>query len=232
MPRVDVFSLPLAGLILFLFFLSVSFAELILAFLLKEKARKIVKPFCLFLLFLSLVFLSPSTKLIPLYVGLLLDMAGDVLLAVDEKGDKLFVIGAVFFLFGHFAYLAEAIWLYYGLFPIFYLAIWGGLYLVFWLGFFFPVRRVTHSLPLGLSGSFYLATLASLMALGFLFTGAVGVRYGLYLAMGALFFLLSDLMITARNYVKRIKRCEFYIMLTYLLGVGLIASSLLLSFLA
>jgi len=87
------------AIIFFSLFVIISLVELFLAFNEYEKWRMIIKPFSLFFLALSALFALPTPPLI--YIGAFLGMIGDIFLIFVRK-KKLFILGTLSFLFGHF----------------------------------------------------------------------------------------------------------------------------------
>jgi uncharacterized membrane protein YhhN len=219
-------SLP--GIIFFALFVLASVVNVTAGFLEQEKLRKISKPFCLFFLSLAVIFFVPAEPLI--YIGAICGLIGDIILL--NKDSKISVgLGSGVFLVGHVLYISEALSLIFeksALPPSLSTWLWMGLYAVLLLAAsFYPIFRLTkHSpifTPLGMLYSSILISDGAVAILGC----AVGLsQYFFLMILGDVFFILSDSLLSYTIFVKDVKRRDFYIMLTYLLGQALILSGL------
>jgi hypothetical protein len=227
----------ICGVFFYLFFgLSIfaSLLNILFAYLEKEKLRRASKPFCLLFISLALILAVPHEPLI--YAGALLGLAGDIILIFKEK--KICVgAGSLVFLFGHICYIAEIVKIIYsrGLLaslahPWVYwlLGVVGFMLLMIW-----PMYRLTkHSKVFTLIGIFYSTILLSVGA-----SAIVGIclgleRYFFLIVVGDVFFVASDSTLAYTIFIENIKRKDYYIMLTYLLGEYFILSGLVLTVLA
>lgn len=219
----------IATYIFFGLFVVVSIAELIFAFIEKEKVRMTLKPFSLFFLAIAALIALPSHPLI--YLGAFFGMIGDILL-LWPKNKKLFLAGALSFLVGHLLYISEVIYIMFKdnkLVWWFYVVV-SFVVLLFVLAFYPTAKKLTGNRYLALVGNTYLAVLvlvsvASLIACfkGFTNFMVLGV-------IGGVSFLASDLLLTKSTFVKDFKRRDYYIMLFYLLGQAFIISALVLTY--
>lgn len=218
-------------LIGFIVFTVISLFHLVTAFLENEKWRKITKPLPLLILFLTTIFALPTHPLI--YIGAFLGMMGDIFL-LRNKEKKFFIIGALFFLLGHFAYISEILFVIlkdHKLGPLFYILtpLIIGLIVVLTYKTAFKLAKDKH---ITLIGSVYMLILllVSTISLIALLKGFINYMYlGI---IGGIFFLASDLILTQATFVKDFKRRDFYIMLPYLLGQVFIVSALVFTSLA
>lgn len=221
---VDILSnLSVGSYICFGIFVIASIIQLVFAFLEKEKYRRIEKPFCLLSLAIFALVCFPTGPLI--YVGAFLGMIGDVLVIIKDK--KYFAWGVLSFFFGHLCYIAQLI--------IFMASKNADMYLyfipvicfvIFYLVLFFPFKKFARHIPEQLGMALYYATLFTLLP----FTIVAFISTGSYIFLGiigASFFVISDLIILYTKYIKKFKRYDFYIMLTYLIAQALIILSLL-----
>lgn len=201
-----------------LLFGASSLLNILAGFFEKEKLRRISKPFCLVFLGIAASIASPSHFLI--YLGCFLGAIGDFFL-LYKRNRKCLVVGLSSFLLGHFCYIAETI-----------VALSTGGYLEWWsylvMAAFYilscllvaaPIYGLTkHSKLFTISGTFYCATLLSLIAsaaLGLFFYGA---EWYIFAVFGGISFFASDLILTSTIFRHDFPRRDFYIMLTYLLG--------------
>jgi uncharacterized membrane protein YhhN len=208
-----------------LFFISMV-AQLVFAFLEKEKYRVIEKPFCLFTLGLFAVCVLPTHPLI--YLGAFFGMIGDVLVIVKNK--KYFNWGVLSFFFGHVLYVIEIVffildakldWYY-------FIILCGGFLLIYVL-LIIPFRKCTKVIEEMLGMALYYGFLFAILP--FMIVTYVRVGSFMYLGIiGSVLFIISDLIILFTKYIKKFKRYDFYIMLTYLLAQFLIVNSLLFSY--
>jgi uncharacterized membrane protein YhhN len=207
-------------------FLACSLLNLVTAFLENEKIRRFSKPFCLLDLGLAMVFLVPNHYLI--YIGAFLGACGDFFLIYKNKKPML-LTGLLCFLLGHFCYIAEIIVFLAGkgLFE-WWSYCYMGLYFVVMLGLtFLPIYDFTkHSVTFTSGGIFYATALISVMAAAIM-GSLLGYQHYYYLVtIGAVFFIVSDLILTFTIFKHDIKRRDFYIMITYLTGQALITMGL------
>lgn len=211
-------------------FLAVSLVNLGAAFLEQERLRKTTKPFCLFALALAALFYLPSEPLI--YLGAFFGCAGDIIFLFKEK--KICVaIGTVVFLLGHGCYILEVLFHLGFVFeanPLNWL--WLALYGVLLLAAVsYPMRKLTNgSRTFSWMGTFYSAVLISDGAAAILGCCYGFSNYLFLMVIGCALFIVSDVTLAFTIFIKDIKRRDFYIMLTYLLGQAFMVSGMLLTF--
>jgi len=208
-------------------FLGVSVVNLICGFNEWEKPRRLSKPFCLLFLALTAVCLRPTEPLI--YVGAFLGMIGDVFL-LYKRNRFLLVLGGISFLAGHLCYIA-AMLLLMGQAGQLNWPVWGYMLLVLLVleivmipSMYFLTKK---SKPFTIIGVFYSSILISvaLIALQGICWG--WSRWLSLIFCGALCFIASDITLTTTLFRHDLKRRDFWIMLTYLLGEVLIVGGLI-----
>ncbi len=201
--------------------------ELYFAFVEKEKARKIIKPFCVLSLTLFALLTFPDAYLI--WLGLLFGVIGDVFFIFKDK-QKCVYLGMASFLINHLLFITQVILLVRSAtsirpLHIIIFAIVYGLLLV--VGFLALRKAVKISLPLSIAGTGYLTFLCLDMGVQ-IYASAIGQRYLLCGVIGGLLFILSDSILSYTMFIKDIKRRDFPIMATYLSAQALIAVGLIL----
>lgn len=211
-----------AQFVAFLVFASLfaitSVINIIAGFFEAEKTRKISKPFCLLFLGTAAAIAIPNYWLI--YVGAYFGMIGDFFL-IFKTNRKCFITGTISFLLGHFCYIAHTIIYLAGkeLLPWYSYLIMIAFYIVVCLAVMMPIWGLTkHSKLFTISGTFYCATLLSVIASGALGVYFLGPDWYLLVMIGGMFFFASDLILTSTIFRHDFPRRDFYIMLTYLLG--------------
>lgn len=219
--------MPVASYVFFGLFGGVSVAELALAFFEKEKARKIVKPFCLLFLTLAIAFFVPNHPL--LYIGAIFGMIGDAFLVSTKP--KFFIPGTIAFLIGHLFYISEimlilkfadpVLW---WLFPTCVLFLASISFAFYKLSF-----KIAKNKPIAILGNLYLGLLIIVTIVFILATVYAPKGYYYLGIIGGVSFLASDLILTQATFVKDFKRRDFYIMLFYLIGQVLILLAISLS---
>lgn len=214
-------SLNIGSYIVFGIFVICAIIQLVFAFLEKEKQRRIEKPLCLLSLAVFSLVCLPAKPLI--YVGALLGMIGDILVIIKDK--KYFSFGVFSFFLGHLCYIGLIIilminnnveWFYY-LIPVI-------CFVLFYFALLFPFKKFEKRVHMRMGMALYYATLFTLLP--FMIVSYVFVGSYLFLGIiGAVFFVISDLIILYTKYIQKFKRYDFYIMLTYLLAQSLIILS-------
>lgn len=214
-------------------FVIASIINLISGFLEKEKVRKISKPFCLFFLSLAVILAVPHYPM--LYIAALAGFIGDIILI--WKDNKVCVgLGVVSFWIGHGLYIASMLQILYagGAFASSPFAwAWMILYVVLlMMASVYPMSLITdHSKIFTTFGIFYSTILVS-VGVSAIMGCALGFANYFYLVIiGDVFFIASDCILAYTIFIKDIKRRDFYIMLTYLLGQAFILSGLVLTLL-
>lgn len=210
--------MSIAAIVLFAVFGAYSIAHLVFCFLEKEKLRKITKPFCLVLLGIAALVAKPDLPLI--YIGAFLGAIGDIFL-INKKKMLFFLTGTFFFISGHGCYFAQI---------MMHLANLAGVVLPFWayIILFASLLILTFALyPLDkklagiatLAGNFYMPFLVVLLISGIFLAIKVNPCWaGISVAAGYILFFGSDATLIYTTFVKDVRRRDFYIMLTYLLG--------------
>src|SRR5574344_1214002 len=89
-------------------FSGISIIELVFAFLEKEKARKIIKPFCL--LILAVMVMVTRIDAVLIYMGCFFGAIGDLFLIKKENKFN-FAIGTISFFIGHVLYISEIVFI-------------------------------------------------------------------------------------------------------------------------
>lgn len=206
-------------------FLLFSIVQLVLAFLEKEELRQKEKPFCLLSLSCFALFTLVDHPLI--YVGAFLGMLGDIFVVIKNK--KYFNFGVLCFLLGHICYAVEALlFLNNKTFEWFeYLILLLSFAFVYVCLFAFTKKFAKKKTDVFGSGLYYGSLVAFLALMIILY-----INNGLFLYLsiiGLSFFVISDIIILYTKYIKKFKRNDFYIMLTYLLAQFFLVMSLVLS---
>lgn len=220
--------MEIPALVLIGFFVAASLVHLYFCWICNEKARKVSKPFTLAFLSPAIILLVPDYPLIWLFP--VLSLLGDIVLIFKKKGLLFFVLGFVFFFSGHICVLAQlTIFLFQSNTTIPFVA-----YLVFAaclaliIVFIFPVtRRIVGRKAL--IANVYMPTLVLIGIFSLLVTAAYANSYqGLLISLGYIFFVFSDGLLLYANFIKEVKRHDFYIMSTYLAAELLITIGLVL----
>lgn len=203
-------SLSIYGVVFF----GLCVAELICAFFEWEKPRKILKPFCVGVLFLIALFTFPMEYC--LYLSFFFGMVGDIFFIF--KDDKRWVsLGLLSFLIDHVFMISEiAIMLGDKILSIHVI------YLVFFFALFYAfsvlglkyVFQIKDKFLL-IGGGFYSCVLVldfafQIMAL------TLGYQYFISGVVGGVLFIMSDSILTYTLFKKDFKRRDFPIMFTYL----------------
>ncbi len=197
----------------------VCLAELIACFREKDGIRMILKPFCLFLLFLTAVIIFPNQQY--LYFGLFCGRLGDIFRRFTKKNSSV-LLGRFFFFLNHLFFILEFA-------SLFSQEITSRAYLIYGVGiglvFAFAAYSIHSTLKipwqLKLGGAFYASILIldlAVRCLG-LYLGHSEFAFGV---IGGVCFLASDLFLTYSMYLKDVKRDHFYIRLTYLIAEAMI----------
>jgi uncharacterized membrane protein YhhN len=212
-------------------FTIISILELIFAFTEQEKARKIIKPFCMLSLIIMVMVTSITSPLI--YLGCAFGMIGDIFL-IKKENKYYFGLGTIAFLVGHLLYISEMLLV---LVPKisksylpwqFYLISIAIIIAVALLTTPISYKVVKNKL-LALLGSFYLTILASVTGFA-IYCMCLGlVEYLFLVVIGGILFLSSDTFLIYVTFIHDVKRRDFYVMLTYLSGQVLIVFGLLLT---
>lgn len=220
--------LSIPSLVLLILFFFACVIQLVFAFSEKEKYRRIEKPLCLALLTAFVVVTLPNHPFI--YIATFMGLLGDIFVILPNK--KFFYLGAFTFFLGFVFYALEGlIVLMDKAVPLYMILVIVATYLVmfFTLAFFIGPRITSKrfdSIGIGL----YLAPLITMLPIMVFLTAKGGGV--MYLALiGIIFFMSSDFTITYTKFVKKFKRYDFYIMLTYLIGQVLIVLGFSLTYL-
>lgn len=192
-------------------YIILSAIHLVFCYQEKELARKTSKPFLLMSLGISMYCLVPNYPLIPL--ACFLAMLGDILL-IFKKKRLCFVIGGTFFAASHIVNLFnQAKYLPFP-FPYYAVIIMVLLAPVMGLIFYFVKdRRIYFMLKATFTSFHVLNVLFSLV----IFT-SVDTASGFMILFGYLSCILSDIILERSTFVRDIKRRDYPIMFTYLIG--------------
>ena len=209
-------------IILLAIFGAWSIMHLVFCFIENEKLRKITKPICLLLLGIAAAVAAPKYPLI--YIGAFLGAIGDVLL-INKSKLTFFLAGTAVFICGHGCYFAQI---------MMHLSTYGGFVFPWWayLIVFGTLLVLTFALyPFDkklagiatLAGNFYMPFLVVLIASGVFLAIKMNQAgnnplAGILISIGYLMFITSDATLIYTTFVKDIKRRDFPIMITYLLG--------------
>ena len=219
-------NLNIASYVFLGLFILASIIQLIFAFLEKEKYRRIEKPFLLLFLSLFAVVTFPNHPFI--YVATICGLLGDIFVILKPK--RFLYFGALAFFLGFVFYALEALlfilngnvsWIMWVVIGVYYAAMM--IFIIFTIG-----KRLVHKnrdlVGLGL----YLSALLTLLPILVYTTSQYG--HAMFLAIiGNVFFIFSDFTIVYTKFVKKFKRYDFYVMLTYLLAQALIVLGFILS---
>jgi uncharacterized membrane protein YhhN len=201
-------------------FVALTIVQLVAAFLEKEMLRKITKPFCVFFLALAVVVTLPTHPLI--YIGAFLGVLGDI--ALISKNKKIFLLGTFLFLFGHFCYLSEALFIMMKNQPLdwwFYVVVGFAVLLIILGGYPFS-KKITGTRYLALAGNFYIGVLLLVSVVSIIASVQGYANFMILGVLGGVSFLASDMILTKSFFIKDFRRRDYYIMLFYLIGQALI----------
>lgn len=219
-------NLNVASYVFLGLFLLASIVQLILAFLEKEKYRRIEKPFTLLFLTIFAAVTFPNHPLI--YVATLLGLLGDIFVILKPR--RFLYFGALAFFLGFVSYCLEALlfilkgnvsWIMWVVIGVTYSALL--IFIIFFVG-----RKLVHKNKDVVGLGLYLSGLITTLPVMVYTTAHHG--YAMFLAViGICFFIISDFTIVYTKFVKKFPRYDFYIMLTYLLAQALIVLGFVLS---
>lgn len=208
-------------------FLIASIAQVILAILNKEKARRIEKSFCLLFLSIFAIVTVPTSPFV--YIGALLAMLGDLLLAFRKK--MLFYIGSFAFAFSHAFYLVSIILIVGSAIPWFVYVIAGVVVVLFYLA---TTNLIAKRLTQIKFEQYTMMGYFTILFYNFLIMMVAMINIPLYLfivVIGGFIFIVSDSILVYNQFYKPIKRAEVLVMSTYLLAQLLIVVGLILTIL-
>jgi uncharacterized membrane protein YhhN len=206
-------------LFLVLFWL-VSIVHLGAAFLAKDELRRFTKLFLIPLLLMYYV-ARTGAKFYPVVFALIFGWIGDVFL-VRTNRKKYLKFGLLFFLLGHFAYIAAFAY-YISAVNLRVIPVAAVLALLLALGVYRldkPPRRLL------IPGAIYYFTLEILNIVVFMLLIANRDLVSLLAFSGAMLFLISDTILGYFNFSAHSRRSHFYIMLPYLSAQFLLVLSL------
>ena len=209
-------------------FLVASILQFVFAFTENQRFRRKEKFACMLTLGVAAIFALPNQPLI--YVGAFLAMFGDIF--VLRK--KTFNLGVVCFFLSHLAYIFECLFMIVGESQIrwFHHAIFILTYLVVALGMFAILKKGNKRSMLNMiAQSFYFAILAVYLPVFSFAIKTVG-SYMFLSLIGSIVFIISDSILVYTHFVRKFKRYDFYIMLTYLIAEFLIVAGFVLTLVA
>ena len=209
-------------------FLVASILQFVFAFTENQRFRRKEKFACMLMLGVAAIFALPNHPLI--YVGAFLAMLGDVF--VLRK--KTFTLGVVCFFLSHLSYIFECLFMIVGESQIrwFHHVIFILTYLVVALGMFAILKKGNKRSMLNMiAQSFYFAILAVYLPVFGFAISTVG-SYMFLSLIGSVVFIGSDSILVYTHFVRKFKRYDFYIMLTYLIAEFLIVSGFVLTLVA
>ncbi len=204
-------------------FIAASLFHLSVAFLEKNKLRRISKSFCLLFLGLSAVCVRPTAW--PIYLGAFFGAIGDFFLIKKEK--TYLVLGTTSFLLGHICYVGYMLTILYesGIMPWWGYLVGLGCYAIVAVCLIKPMLYVVNgNKMLGPGLAAYSGALVSLLGSSLALCSLSNHLYVL-VAVGAILFIISDIVLIFTLFRHDIKRKDFYIMLSYLCAQALIVLS-------
>jgi len=194
-----------------LLFISIV-VELVLAFMEKERLRKIFKIFPLLFLSIVAIYLVPEYPL--LYVASLLGCLGDLLI-IFEKRKIFFYLGGISFFVGHILYLLLML----DLSDVTYNWYHYLIIIISLIGLFFVLFAITKN-QLGLiekiAASFYFGILILLLVNAAFITFKYNEPHTSLILVGYILFIISDIILVIKDFIKEFKRDDFYVMSTYI----------------
>ena len=194
-----------------LLFISIV-VELVLAFMEKERLRKIFKIFPLLFLSIVAIYLVPEYPL--LYVASLLGCLGDLLI-IFEKRKIFFYLGGISFFVGHILYLLLML----DLSDVTYNWYHYLIIIISLVGLFFVLFAITKN-QLGLiekiAASFYFGILILLLVNAAFITFKYNEPHTSLILVGYILFIISDIILVIKDFIKEFKRDDFYVMSTYI----------------
>lgn len=225
--RVLTVSTPSIAIYVSLFSI-LSLLELVFAFLEKERARKIVKPFLLLTLAIySIILVADHIFLI---IGIFFGMLGDICFIFKDK-KKFIYLGLFTFMANHIFYLIDMIVSFKDCFNSAIVITLSIVYSLFLFVCLFLVKKILNiEWAMTIIGSFYMVFLFLDFGFQILLTSQ-GYSYFVLGIIGGAFFIISDSLLSYTLFIKDIKRRDFYIMFTYILAQAFILSGLLITYL-
>ena len=208
MSIMKIMKYPIVVYIFLGLFLVASILQFIFAFTENQRFRRKEKFACMLMLAIALIFAVPNQPL--LYVGAFLAMFGDIF--VLRK--KTFNLGVVCFFLSHLAYVFECQFMIIGEANIrwFHHVIFILTYIVVALAMFSIIKKNKNR-----------STINKIAQVGsFMFLSLIGCG----------FFIVSDSILVYTHFVRKFKRYDFYIMLTYLIAEFLIVAGFVLTLVA
>lgn len=214
--------IPVASYVFFGLFLLFGIVHLVFCFLEMERMRKISKCFPTLFLAIAATIAVPTSPLV--YVGAFLGVLGDLFLIKKHKVWP-FVLGMLSFLGNHACYIVAYMLLCQPLHWAFYLVT--ALYCVlFPIAFYRVGRKIIHQRHIAFGGVGYFGFLLLDLIWAIIATSMGNALYCFLAVIGAAVFIASDIILARTLFKKDTKRRDFYIMITYLLGQGLIVLGL------
>lgn len=205
---------------------AISLLHLYFCFAEKEGPRRLSKCLCLALLLSAFACGFPAYWLIA--VGLGFGLLGDYFL-INKHREWSLVAGIFAFLANHFCFIAFMI-ISSGLADVLCYAIPLGVLLVGVT--IYPIAlKIVKKWGLSIGVAVYTATLLGELAMTILLAVEHSGSWYLLAMAGSLSFIASDATLGFTLFVKDVKRRDFYIMLTYLLGQALLCSGMALGML-
>lgn len=196
--------------------------ELIFCFLEKEKARKIIKPFCLTMLIVLMITLKLKDSYV--YAALIFGLIGDIFLIFKKQQKMLLLLGAFAFFVGHLFYIFTFANLLSYEIPKF------AIVTAVVIGFFTPLipyklcYKYTKSFTIPSAVYGYVLLIECVLSI-LLAIDSKSI-FAILIVIGNVLFLISDALIFVSMFIKDFKRRDFYIMLTYLIAQTLMSLGL------
>lgn len=193
--------------------------HLYFCFVENEALRRVSKPFLMFLFSLAMIFFVPEYPLV--YISCLFCMIGDIFM-LYKKNILCFSLGAICFAIHHsLNFFQIKTFLSYEIRWYYYLALAFLFVLMVISGYFITGKKKYGMLAYGFAFFHVLMLIMSVLIII-----DKKVLFGSLLLGGYLSCIFSDLFLDYTTHKKDVKRRDFYIMLTYLIGECLLLSSI------
>ena len=201
-------------IILLIVFGCVSIFHLISTLFKNPTARFISKPFCMTILGVATIIAIPNYPLV--YIGVLLSLAGDIVILFSKKNKIFFGISILVFFGTHICYLSQILLSFpYHIEWYFYLI---GVALCI-ITTIFSLHFVSKKIEtkIAVPGTFYLVTIFYVIVCAIILCCSLQKVWPvLLIIIGYLLFFISDNCLVVFKFIIKIKHEHFYVMLTYL----------------
>lgn len=225
MTIIEIMKYPIVVYVFLGLFLVASILQIIFAFTENQRFRRKEKFACMLTLAIAIIFAVPDHPLI--YIGAFLAMFGDIF--VLRK--KTFNLGVISFFLSHLAYIFECQFMIIGESNIrwFQHVIFILTYIVVALAMFAIIKKNKNRTTINkIAQSLYFAILSVYIPVFAVAMDLVG-SYMFLSLIGCFVFVISDSILVYTHFVRKFKRYDFYIMLTYLIAEFLIVAGFVLT---